>query len=135
MQYCILRLKYYYMRIIPYCVLYVCIICIIRLKYYYKRIIPYCMLYVFQLIHKYHTEDVMLLAAIIVRRHLTPTLYVLVCINPVLRWTEEGNSGLRFHQKQSSIPGRLEEVMCTWIMCTCEQALIREICVCPKACV
>ena len=49
------------------------------------------------------TEDVMLLAAIIVRRHLTSTLYVLVCINPVLRWTAEGNSGLGFHQKQSSI--------------------------------
>ena len=85
-------------------------------------------------VEKIITEDVMLLAAIIVRRHLTSTLYVLVCINPVLRWTEEGNSGLRFHQKQSSIPGRLEEVMCTWIMCTCEQALIREACDCRKAC-
>ena len=30
-------------------------------------------------------EDVILIAAIIVRRHLTSTLYVLVCINPVLR--------------------------------------------------
>ena len=49
------------------------------------------------------TEDVMLLAAIIVRRHFDSTLYVLVCINPVLRWTAEGNSGLGFHQKQSSI--------------------------------
>ena len=66
-------------------------------------------------VKKITTEDVMLLAFIIVRRHLTSTLYVLVCINPVLRWTAEGNSGLGFHQKQSS---RLEEVMCTWIMCT-----------------
>ena len=49
------------------------------------------------------TEDVMLLAAIIVRRYLTSTLFVLVCINPVRRWTAEGNSGLGFHQKQSSI--------------------------------
>ena len=54
-------------------------------------------------VKKIFTEDVMLLAAIIVRRHLTSTLYVLVCINPVLRWTAEGNSGLGFHQKQSSI--------------------------------
>ena len=29
---------------------------------------------------------------------------------------------------------RLEEVMCTWIMCTWEQALVREVCVCRKAC-
>ena len=29
---------------------------------------------------------------------------------------------------------RLEEVMCTWIMYTCEQALVREVCVCRKAC-
>ena len=48
------------------------------------------------------TEAVMLLAAIIVRRHL-PALCVLVCTNPVMRWTAEGNSGLGFHQKRSSI--------------------------------
>ena len=24
--------------------------------------------------------------------------------------------------------------MCTWIMCTCEQALVRDVCVCRKAC-
>ena len=29
---------------------------------------------------------------------------------------------------------RLEEVTCTWIMCTCKQALVREVCVCHKAC-
>ena len=29
---------------------------------------------------------------------------------------------------------RLEEVMCTRIMCTCEQAQVREVCVCRKAC-
>ena len=51
------------------------------------------------------TEDAMLLliAAIILCRHLTSTLYVLVCIYPVLRWTAERNSGLGFPQTQSSI--------------------------------
>ena len=42
-------------------------------------------------------------SVMIVRRHLTSRLHVLVCINPVLRWTAEGKSGLVFHQKQSSI--------------------------------
>ena len=54
-------------------------------------------------VKKIIAEDVMLLAAIIVCRHLTSTLYVLVCINPVLRWTAEGNSGLEFHLKEGSI--------------------------------
>ena len=39
------------------------------------------------IVGKIITEDVMLLAAIIVRRRLTSKLYVLVCINPCLLYT------------------------------------------------
>ena len=79
------------------------------------------------------TEDVMLLAAIIVRRHLT-TLYVLV--SRLYKSCPEMDSGREFRVGVSPKTKwhRLEEVMCTWIMCTWEQALVREVCVCRKAC-
>ena len=35
-------------------------------------------------------------SVMIVRRHLTSTLYLLVCINLVLRWTAEGIQGWDF---------------------------------------